>query len=544
MKQKDKVKLNSAILRSDNYDHIDFKLFLLESIVFKFESGTHLSREELTIIMDEFPSALLETEMFLLLESLGFFKAEGDGYTLLEQTQLRQIIKCHKKDDRSISIQELKSLLTDDSGGTAWTTRQVKNSLKRGLEWSLEIIRIAKRENFQGLPAFWECTEKGDEPLGILQAGTCNVDNLCLMSKSFWSSVPFSALKISDKSELLNILLGYTLNCQLPSSHAEVADMSVEEKEWNRGGLMPYEDQPGSFHPTVESTADLVLSLSIFYHFYDDIEADVSDLEYLKENIGQAILAGVGFLLRMELADGGWGIYKYLNDTITVPAHQNPSYLTICAFGLVKMCGVIGNLQRPELYAEINNAIKRYVDFLLKHKIEVEGVTLWAPYFAKEYESVQDLLEASTKVYRSLFSITKGIEEYKAEVYPMLKGYIGFIEKNWTPDYNLLARYSFRSPHKDGLNDSFNHWEIRMDILLSINLLEWRELSTFTSSFTSKLWENIEATVGAILLDQHNEHGHWDDPDNGRPFIVSTLYAMEVLNTYLTIVHQITKPNK
>lgn len=537
------LKALSTLLEAEAWDEIGFKLFILKKIVLENEPGCFMNREELIIQMEDYPSFLSEKRMFELLESTGYFTQVETGYCLEPETLISRLCRISDSLDHPIIRDDLKNILSDKETG-GWSIRQVKAALARGLDWIFTITEIAGNEpDFSGLPAYWECGLEGDQPLGILQAGTCNADALCAVAESLWSPVAMTDVDYRDKIGLLDKLLTYNLDCQLPRAGKEWAKMSATIKKVNHGGSFAHEDQPGAFHPTVDSTSDLVLSLSIFYYFYDRIANETGTFETPKDQIGQSIIDGLEFLLRMQLDNGGWGIYKY--PEAQVAAHQNPSYLTICAFGLAKMCGALDKAGRDDLYPAVNSAIGRYVDFIMDHRIEENGITLWAPGFAETFENFNDALETSTKVYRSLFSIVKGMEAFRPEVYPRLEKFIGFIDKHWTPDYKKLARYPFRVPLENELSDTFNYWEIRQDILLSINLLDWYNgqfaFEGFRAKLSEKIWDQIEITVGNILKEQHPEHGHWNDPDNDRPFVVSTLYAMEVLTGYLIAVHNMTE---
>jgi hypothetical protein len=74
--------------------------------------------------------------------------------------------------------------------------------------------------------------------------------------------------------------MSYGLRQLLLHGAAAASDVRWSEKarERNRGGFLPYDDQPESAHATVDATWDALLALSSVYEQYDRIESSDASL--------------------------------------------------------------------------------------------------------------------------------------------------------------------------------------------------------------------------------------------------------------------------
>ena len=537
---------SSVLLSGETPQDIQFKAFLLSKLRSLHGDDRLFSMDELLVKASDFPHALPASRMEALIDQLPVLEKEGDRYRIKSEIDLAEWFRkkgafLPKKANLTISWDEIGDVIGENQDQEIpWSVFQVRESIRRGLDWCLLGVRVSSHENSQGLPAFWDCTEAGLMPVGYQQAGTCNSDTLGALVGSLFGPVAMDLSAKPDNAKLLGHLLQYNLNCLVTPEQPDRYEGPT--LAWNLGGFLPKEDQPGAEHPTVDATANYVISASVTYLFYDDFKVKGVPFPVDKQTLGESIVLSLGFQLRSELQEGAWGIYRYQDDIYPTAPNPFTTALTVISLGLVKMCGVLDDLSREELYGTINASLLRTLDFLMGRRTEYRGYTAWTMSFSDEKDRIPEaeIFGATLFCCKALFSMTRGMPQVRERVYPILRDFVRSMEANWNPQYNELYAYEFRVPLETELNGTFNAWEIRYDVRLSAFLLDLHNESGSTPeldiTLSRKLWTNIEITIGHLLKEQHPELGHWIDPINKRPFAVSTLFALETLQAYLQAV--------
>ncbi len=543
---KAKKEAGTAVLFAGNsLQDILFKIHFLKKIVSIREATRSYTMEELILLTDNFPYALPESRIKELIESIPILDNHDGVYSIKFEIDLAEWFvlqggRIPKGMNLKLTWDEVENILGKKEKDVAsWSTFDVKTAIQRGLEWCLHSVRVSEEFKIGGLPAFWECVDNDLRPVGIKQAGTCNSDTLGALSESLFGPVEINPAEEKDAPQLLNVLLQYNLNCLVTPDQNPYSGIPAE---WNPGGFQPLEDQPGSFHPTVDATANFVTAASISYFFFDELQKRGVHFSIRKDELGKAILSSVDFLLRTKLDDGGWGIYRYPQGGFDVAPTAFSTSLTVISLGLAKMCGVIDHLERYELYGQINTALERTLDFILSRQTKYNGRSVWTMAFDTDTERFPqaEILGATLYCFRALFSMSRGMASLRNRIYPILREFVEYLEEIWKPDYDALFVYEFRIPLETRLNDTFNAWEIRLDVRLAALLLDFHN-ETFANpelgiSLSPKMRRNIEITISRLLQEQHPVLGHWIDPINKRPFAVATLFALELLQAYLLAV--------
>lgn len=540
-----KIIAASALLAGDTPQEIWFKAHML-LILFPLSRKNRLfTMDELVILGEDFPYALPTSRIKSLLKELPILKQEGNGFRIQSEIDLAEWYQNNgfylpKGTDLAITWDEVNDILKEKVSQPSLSAFNIQTAVKKGLGWCLHAVRVSEAHEIGGLPAFWDCIGNTMSPMGTEQAGTCNSDALAAVCGSMFGPVKTDLSESSDNKEFLSILLQYNLNCLVAENKNNQHKVIIDN--WNVGGFLPMEDQPGAEHPTVEATANFIIAAAKAYFFFDEFANQGVLFSVTKASLGETILEALEFLLNQELKGGAWGIYRYKGDKYNTVPNPFPTALVVISFSKLKMCGVLDDLSHEELYRRVNSCLKRTLNFLMVNKTEYKGFTAWSTDFSSDLGRIPETEIFGITLFctKALFAMSLGMPEIRKQVYPVLRDFVKFMETHWKPDYAALYKYEFRVPLEWELNSTFNTWEIQYDVRLSEFLLdlynETRNTPDLRVFLSLHLWDNIEITIGHLLREQHQGLGHWGDPINMRPFAVSTLFATETLQAYLLAV--------
>lgn len=544
-----KLFIFSAIVHADAIQDSLFKYYVMKKLLGAPCLAQGFGKEDLVLLVEGFALALPESHMMDMILSMKLLEERNQRYFLKESISIEDLYKAGGRKfprtlrDTRIQVTKLKEWFVDDKPHRSLPTpRRIRKAILKGLCWLHWTITEVERSGGQvrGLPPFWNCGDGVDEPLGYLTAGTSNGDTLEALVDSYYYDCSYERCNLPDKGKTLSAVLRFLLNCQVPQSfQSEVSQFSLEQHAWNKGGFMAYDDQPKAFHPTVDATWDGVTALSSVYDLYDRLTAAYGAFEISKEALGQRLVLAIEFLLRMQLPDGGWGIYRYQHDSSQVYPYEFTTAYTVIALCLTRLGDVYNEQNRPDLYKDVEKALHRTFEFLKAKRQRFGSLGVWTPFFDSSPENrfISEILKCTAWTCSGLLALYRQFEELRGDIRPMLKDFIELADQNWTPNYRRRADVEFRVPLENNLQDTYNSWKNRLDTTLVILLLdlhnEGREAGEPALALTEKLWDRIEETVANVLHEQHPEHGHWNEPVDNQPLAAATLMSLQALHYYL-----------
>ena len=394
-----------------------------------------------------------------------------------------------------------------------------RNAVLSGTAWTMSAVLLARDNSFQGLPAFYSCDGDKDSLIGINVAETATSDALSILCR------------FPDN----------TLNCGKPADEIiECIDFLTEktialqcgEPGWDQGGFYPKEDQPESYHPTVDATCLAVISLCALYENKNGIEAAIGKTLSVENGmIEAAVLGGLDFLFRMQRPDGSFGIYRYETGLSALPS-ENCTRIAQSTMGVCKGSGVFDNTERFDMYPACSKVIADTYGYLTSHTADAGDYSIWAPYFGKramDY-SAADAAVSASRVCRSFIPVWWQMEDQRENITRYNRDFLRFWRDNLNGIENKVGRYRFNSPAKDGFSVGEYFWPARADMLSAFSVLLAH--NEFELELSDGDWKMIEDTVRRTLELQH-PHGHWDNPLAVKtPFSAVTLAAIELLQEY------------
>lgn len=502
-----------------------------------------LVADAIMLLVGQVAGLLPRSKVWALLEATAMLECADDRY------RLRDVVSIGDFDHsdgtrlpRSLaklqwSRDDLVSVFLPSPPDVAWTVRNVRDAVHSGYRWILWTLRADEhgRPLHCVLPAFWNCDDDADTPLGTLPAVTSVGDSLAALCDGATRDVGLRDLPGDHGPAIRNAvlqLLAYAVEAAGPDGWDEPT------RSWNAGGFLPHDDQPEAVYATVDATWDAVNSLASVLARYDELDAVYGGLSELRSTVEQSVLAGVQFLLRMQLDDGGWGIYRYPGDEVAVPAFEFTTGQTVLALSLAVQSGVLESAT-SDVGTGVETSMRRSWSFLQRASTRIDELTVWAPYFRDDTHmiSTADIVSSSCWTGSGLLALFRTFDDLRAEIAPFLRDIVALADRHWQPEYARWADASFRVPLADGLNDTFGKWSNRYDVTVVVTLLsifsESCRHSVLGVSFSPDLWQRIEHTIGDILTEQHPVHGHWGEPVRGLPSASAAALALTALQLYL-----------
>jgi len=518
-----------------------FKLQVAETLIANRKlRGDGLDRDGVLLLVESMAGLRPRSHVWALVESLQLLEETDGRYRLRSRIILNDFRRTGERSlprslqDVGWTLEEMAALFFPVER-LPWTVRTVREAATKGYRWLLWTLKhtLDNPSGESPLPAFWNCSAEGDTPVGMLRAVTSVGDTLGALVDSGLSDWSRTLLTPADGP-----LVGFAVRQLL----TYVGDPPAPPGHHDHGGFLPHDDQPEALHPTVDATWDAVLALSSVYDAHDGLVERMGPPETPREDVGAALRDGVAFLLRMQLPNGAWGIYRFPDDVPEVPAYEFTTAQTILALRLALLSGACGE----ELAAAVEAGSRRAWEFLRARAVEIDGCPVWLPYFGTSPEDVdpRDALRTTVWIATGLIALRGAFADLRSELDPYLRGVVAWADRHWRPDYKRIAEVEFRVPLEDKLNDTYGKWSNRYDVTVVIPLLtlfnESRAEGGPDVSLSSNLWERIESTIGNILKEQHPDHGHWNEPTEGLPLAAATAMAIQALQAYLVAARHLT----
>ncbi len=509
------VILRSLLLNADSVVDIETQYKLITGMIALIRKGTEIDMDEFELFVEDTVGnrAVSVRKAKKLLEQTGaFLVADGlwkynDAFVFRKQTvEWDQFTELFITGDKTNTT----NLLLAD---------RERDSIIKGINWTIHVSKLAEDENMGGLPAFFSCNNSDDQIIGVKVAGTSTSDAMSLLCQST-DYLLDCGKKAKEITNCLSFLLNKTIACQCNASG------------WDKGGFFPLEDQQESDHPTVDATCLAVMALCSFYEQRNMIEEKLcSKLKTEYKDVEQAVLDGLDFLFRMQLSDGSFGIYKY-EDGREGESNENCTRMVQSTMGVCKGSGVFDSTERFDLYPVCSKVISDTYSYLCSHTAEAVGYQVWAPYFgtkAQDY-NVEDVIVSTARVCRSFIPVWWQCEDERDSIVKCCYDFLHYWHENEEKVIDKVGRYRFNSPSENGFSTGEYFWASHPDMLAAFTVLQ--AYNMFGLALTKEEWELIERAVQRTLGIQHL-HGHWDNPlAEKTPFCAVTLAAIELLQEY------------
>lgn len=510
------VILRSLLLNAGSIADIETQYKLIIGMIALLNKGVEVDADEFDLFVEDTVGkrAVSVRKAKKLLEQTGAFLV-SDGLW-----QYNDAFEFHKQAVEWDQFTEL--FITSDKTNTAnrILADKERDSIINGINWTIHVSKLAEDDqNIGGLPAFFSCNNSGDQIIGVKVAGTSTFDAMSLLCQStdYLLDCGREAEEITD---CLSFLLSKTIACQCNASG------------WDKGGFFPLEDQPESAHPTVDATCLAVMALCSFYEQRNIIEEKLCGkfkTEY--KDVEQAVLDGLGFLLRMQRSDGSFGIYKYENGQEGA-SNENCTRMVQSTMGVCKGSGVFDSTERFDLYPACSTVISDTYRYLCSHTAEAEEYQVWAPYFGANVQdyNVADVIVSAARVCRSFIPVWWQCEDERENIVKYCYDFLNYWHENEEKIIGKVGSYRFNSPMEKGFSAGEYFWPGHPDMLAAFTILQ--AYNMFGLALTKEEWALIERTVQRTLEIQH-PHGHWDNPlAEKTPFCAVTLAAIELLQEY------------
>ncbi len=222
----------------------------------------------------------------------------------------------------------------------------------------------------------------------------------------------------------------------------------------------------------------------------------------LKRCTVAAVRAGAGFLLRAQLPDGGWPLYRFEGDRYPMPARDVSSWYAVG--GLAEAAH--GGLLMPNQGQLVKDAARRFLD-LVRREVRCErDECSWMPNFVTPFARDPERLLATAITSLTLDAAARVWPDLAPDVRPMLSGAVAFVERIWEPNPEQYARIEFRVPTWDGPKDTRFPWEWPLDPLV-VSMLLGAEAAGLVVNAGLQL--RITRAVAGFLT--HETYGHWND---------------------------------
>ena len=398
----------------------------------------------------------------------------------------------------------------------------IDKSIIRGIKWILEMVLAVKEDgSIEGLPAFFTCDGLKDHINVHKTAGTATSDALSLICQST-EYLKDCGIQPEKIEVCIRFLLEKILNSQ------------SNEPGWDFGGFYPYDDQPDSEHPTVDATCLAIWALTSFYKERVSLENEFGfSFESYIESVENAVIAGMEFLFRMELSDGGFGIYRYQGDIPKTQPNENCTRMVQSTMDVSKRSGIFGSNDRDIYYPKCSKIIQKTYAYLRDHMAKDEnGNLVWVPYFGSETEDypAQDVVVSTARVCRSFIPVWWQMEGERDQILGYNEDFLVYWRNHAEQIKEKVGGYRFNSPAESDFSVGEYEWSSHPDMLAAFTVLYAYNL--FGLALSKRDWEMLNRAVLHTMRLQH-PHGHWDNPRaKNTPFCAVTLAAIEVLQEY------------
>ncbi|MBF8272628.1 MAG: hypothetical protein HW380_1733 [Magnetococcales bacterium] len=547
--------LFGLITQADTFPDTIFKGMVVELLLGspKLRRPEGAVQEDILLLVEDVASLRSRERQWELILSLALLEPKDDThYRLRSEIPLASFFPTEKHlprylKDKSWPVEIIWAVLFPPEIQPAWTLRTIRSAILKGYGWLAWTFQFAYdlSNRLEGLPAFWQCERTEDRPMGFVRAVTSMGDALGALADSHYFSITLKGVP-GNHGPILDKAIDWLMACGADQNAPEEWNDTV--RAWNQGGFWPYDDQPEAAFPTVDATWDALLALGSVYDQRQNLQETYgANITLWEEKVRQAVIGATRFLLRMQLPGGGWGVYRYPNDTPPLPASAFSTAQTMLALHLTLLSNVFDSHgDDKEKLAEIGknaeNALRQAWDWILKSGSQCDGWTTWTPFFSDKVADVdgESQMRAGCWLGVGLLALHRRFADLRPNISPLLTDIVARIQKHWQVNHKKIAPVVFRVPMASGPREVAAQWANRLDVTVVQFLLDCfnrtKEEGGQDISFDASLWNRMEIVIGNLLQEQHPKHGHWNEPVEGKPLAAATMMAIQVLQNYLKAV--------
>jgi hypothetical protein len=258
-----------------------------------------------------------------------------------------------------------------------------------------------------------------------------------------------------------------------------------------------------------------------------------------QEAVSDAIQRALGFVLRQQLPNGAWAIFRYEGDAHLVEPRELSSCAALEALANAAEDEVLGD----EFAIRIATAVEAFVAFCADAMSRDGDGSFWSEGFAKEGRGRNDAVFATSLAVRALLAASRALQaindsnhaDLVTTIEDCILGGLSHIDRYWEPDPEKFAITTFRVPTWRGPAATDFTWELPLDAFVASVLMR-----SATASH-SRLGNDCWSKIGAVIIGSlgYERHGHWFDylmqrnEGEERAITANTRYQVECLGTYL-----------
>ena len=460
-------------------------------------AGSVIGDDEINALLEELELALSTRAARADLTDAGLLEASASGeLRLAAAPRPAWITDADATLLEPVDAAALRSVLEPDQkqGRVAPSPRRLVMALARARAWALEIADVARDLELVGLPVFWVCAPDGasHQPLAQDPGSMATTDGLLICAAG-----------------LAGASIASDARRGLRWAWDRVLDLQHAERAWDRGALMLPgwdDDFVGTFDPahadrgpcpTTDAAANAVIALAQLLR--TRAETHLDDAAELRDRTAAGIRAGAACVRRWQLAEGGWGIYRF--DPEGQNAWPMPTRDMSSRYALEALAEAVaaGDDREPN-----RAAAERYAEFVVARAATTGDQWWWYTDFRASGD-VADAVRATATVAPTLGMLeTLGVDSERLR--EARAGAFRFLATAWQPEPAGYAAISFRVPTWTGPGSTFT-WELPRDPMIVSALTG--DPYTF-ELIDDALATRLDAVVGEFVELQLHA-GHWVD---------------------------------
>ena len=299
----------SLVLDGEYLDHTLLKLAFIREIYTSAPAGAPVTVDEIANVLEEQELSLSDDAAVSILLSSGLLVADNGQWRTPEVVRPSHPLSADagQPEITATRLRDLVSGAARENVGQA-PLDALLACLDRTTRWGLAIGNAVPPE-LDGIPCFWDYDESGYHPFNLDPASVTTTDALRLICERVRVGAPLPALTQIEVAGLERLWTMVLAMQRTDRSWTHGAFSVAGEDDDFVGAFDPGRPQLGPC-PTVDATGGAIVAVCAAMasgHEPSDESARVRIIEESR----RAVRDGVGFLLRCQMAQGGWPLYRY-----------------------------------------------------------------------------------------------------------------------------------------------------------------------------------------------------------------------------------------
>jgi hypothetical protein len=492
-------------LRGPTLVETALRVFCATAILDRYAPGETLTYADLVMLAADLELPVTPDRLVAAALASGVVaRDESGGLRVGIDIGLGQVFsELHGRRGARVEVEEYKRILsgapqTAGAASGAASPDSCIGAIGRAHAWTNETLSYMIDHKLEGVPCFWQCEANTHTPLFATPGTSTTMVHLWawLHSRGFEVGV------ISGREANVVRLCESVLKLQRVG------------RGWERGAFSvwgPDDDFSGSFQegpdipegpcPTLDGTAGAVEVLATVLSM-PDVRRYLP--EPMEASTRMSIAAAADFVLRAQLDDGAWGIYRYESDRHEVVPREISSCLAVQALASAVRSASL----ESSLISRVHRALHSYMSWIEKQVKGDNEVRWWLPDFTARISNEAERRLATAWVCRSFLAMN-GLEldeTLRRRIQAMLLVAVRFVTDDWAAVADASAPVEFRVPRwHGGLSSGTVTWHLPRDPLIASTVLDY--LVHTGEPCPEHWWVTINEAIANVIRTQ--EHGHW-----------------------------------